>query len=592
MDHYRCYHFWTPETRGYRIAQTARFFPTYSKVPIVTSNDATRMAAQDLTQALLNGNPQTINLTPTHMQALRSISKMFEAATSTTPHDQVVPKKVTDSNTNSGGPPRVGKNHVPPPRVGTPNNTTESNSPTSPSKIWQIPLNHQRHTRSNTPMTPIPEEVPKARRKKATAVNRAPPITTLPRPPTPHDVPATTTGTPPRRSTRARAPRGPIFVSQAAVYHVLASALEDTARLYTPTKMVKEREYDGTDSLHLDHVCNGVVHPVTGETITKYKKLIRDPLTKAVWERAMCYELGRLSQGYLTEKGTNTVQYLTHKEILTIPTDRVVTYARIVVDYRPHKADPNRVRITAGGNLIEYPHELTTRTADLVTTKLVWNSVLSTKDAKYLCADIKNMYLATPMDRFEYMRIPTDLIPEEFMLAYRLHNKVKNGHVYLQIEKGMYGLPQAGILANKLLQKRLKPHGYYELPHTPGLWKHISRPVQFSLVVDDFGIKYVGEQHAQHLLNALKEDYEISEDWKGKLYCGITLQWNYEQRHLDISMPGYTEKQLTRYKHVKPTKPVNTPLRPLPRTYGASSQQPTPPDESPLLNETEKKFVQ
>ena len=71
----------------------------------------------------------------------------------------------------------------------------------------------------------------------------------------------------------------------------------------------------------------------------------------------------------------------------------------------------------------------------------------------------------------------------------------------------MYGLPQAGILANKLLRKRLKPHGYYELSHTSGLWKHISQPIQFSLVVNNFGIKYVGEEYAQHLLNVLKNDY-------------------------------------------------------------------------------------
>lgn len=177
------------------------------------------------------------------------------------------------------------------------------------------------------------------------------------------------------------------------------------------------------------------------------------------------------------------------------------------------------------------------------------------------------------------------------MLAYSLHNKVKNGQVYLQIEKGLYGLPQTRILANKLLRKRLKPHGYYKLPYTPGLWKHISQPVQFSLVVDDFSIKYVGEQHAQHLLNALKEDYEFSDDWKGELYCGITLQWNYDKRHLDISMPGYTGKQLTRYKYVKLTKPVNTPLQLIPRMYGASSQQPTPPNKSSLLNKTNKKFI-
>ena len=88
-------------------------------------------------------------------------------------------------------------------------------------------------------------------------------------------------------------------------------------------------------------------------------------------------------------------------EIKDIPKDRVVTYARIVVDYRPQKIDPNRVRVTAGGNLISYPFELTTRTADLTTSKLLWNSTISTKGARYMCADAKKFYLATPLDRYE-----------------------------------------------------------------------------------------------------------------------------------------------------------------------------------------------
>ena len=92
---------------------------------------------------------------------------------------------------------------------------------------------------------------------------------------------------------------------------------------------------------------------------------------------------------------------MTHEQILSIPSDHTVTNAIIVVDYRQKKTDPNRVRITSGGNLIDYPHELTTRIADLITTKILWNSVLSTEDAQYMYIDIKNMYLATPMDIFE-----------------------------------------------------------------------------------------------------------------------------------------------------------------------------------------------
>ena len=112
----------------------------------------------------------------------------------------------------------------------------------------------------------------------------------------------------------------------------------------------------------------------------------------------------------------------------------------------------------------------------------------------------------------------------------------------------MYGLPQAGILANKLLKERLLQNGYFEVPHTPGLFRHKTRPVWFTLVVDDFGIKYVGKEHAQHLLGVLKEFYEIEEDWMGSLYCDITLDWHYDQQYVDISMVNYVLKQLAKYK--------------------------------------------
>ena len=83
---------------------------------------------------------------------------------------------------------------------------------------------------------------------------------------------------------------------------------------------------------------------------------------------------------------------MNHEMIDNIPSDCTVTYTRIVVDFRTQKADPNRVRITAGGNLIVYPDELTTRTADLITTMIMCNSVLSTQGARYMCINIKNMY--------------------------------------------------------------------------------------------------------------------------------------------------------------------------------------------------------
>jgi hypothetical protein len=117
-------------------------------------------------------------------------------------------------------------------------------------------------------------------------------------------------------------------------------------------------------------------------------------------EEAMCVELGRLSQGYKIEQGTDTIRWMEIDDVKNIPKNRTVTYARIVVDYRAQKSDPNKVRITAGGNLIDYPFELTTRTAELTATKIMWNSVISTPGAQYMCIDIKNMYLETPLDRY------------------------------------------------------------------------------------------------------------------------------------------------------------------------------------------------
>eukprot|EP00957_Ditylum_brightwellii_P129965 9912544-Ditylum_brightwellii.AAC.1 len=129
-----------------------------------------------------------------------------------------------------------------------------------------------------------------------------------------------------------------------------------------------------------------------------YQQLIKDPATAAIWSKGMCRKLGRLAQGWKNEeKGTDTTAFLNKQEIKHIPDDRTVTYARIIVDYHPQKKGPNQVRITVDGNLINYPGDVATNTADLITTKILWNSILSTPGAKYVCIDIKNFYLETPM---------------------------------------------------------------------------------------------------------------------------------------------------------------------------------------------------
>ena len=103
------------------------------------------------------------------------------------------------------------------------------------------------------------------------------------------------------------------------------------------------------------------------------------------------------------------------------------------------------------------------------------------------------------MDRSEYAKINITDIPTELIYEYNLQAVTHNGWVYFEIVRGCYGLPQSGKLANNLLSTHLNKAGYYESVATPGLQKHTWHPIQFSLIVDDFGIEYVGEKHAQHL---------------------------------------------------------------------------------------------
>jgi hypothetical protein len=137
------------------------------------------------------------------------------------------------------------------------------------------------------------------------------------------------------------------------------------------------------------------------------------------------------------------------------------------------------------------------------------------------------------------MKMLLSRFPEEIVQKYNLNALAVDGWVYIEIRKGMYGLKQAGLLANQLLQNRLAPFGYYPVHRTPGLWLHRTRPISFTLLVDDFAVKYVGEQHAEHLQKTLLRTYELTTDWTTKVYSGMTLKWDYKKRTCNNSMPGY-----------------------------------------------------
>ena len=197
-----------------------------------------------------------------------------------------------------------------------------------------------------------------------------------------------------------------------------------------------------------------------------------------------------------------------------------------------------------------------------------------------MTVDIKDYYLGTPMNRYEYMRIPVKHIPQDIMDQYNLHDLIENDHVLVEIRKGMYGLPQAGLLAQHQLNIHLATGGYTPAKHTPGLYTHHTLKTTFTLVVDDFGIKYHHKHDALHLLTLLQKKYNITTDWKGGLYIGITLAWDYHKRIVDLSMPGYIKKALTRFMHVRPKTSQHSPYAAPKPVFDQTQQFTSLPDSS------------
>ena len=112
---------------------------------------------------------------------------------------------------------------------------------------------------------------------------------------------------------------------------------------------------------------------------------------------------------------------------------------------------------------IAYPNSVSTNTADLLIVKIMFNNIISQPCSQFMCMNVDNFNLNTPMKGPEYMKIHILQIPDEIMKEYNLHNCIHNNYVYVPINKEMYGLPQAGILANLLLEKQLNKFRFTKL---------------------------------------------------------------------------------------------------------------------------------
>ena len=231
------------------------------------------------------------------------------------------------------------------------------------------------------------------------------------------------------------------------------------------------------------------------------------------------------------------------------------------------------MRLTIGGEQVNYLGDCGTPTIYLLNVKILINSFISSPNANFITIDIKDFYLNTPMAQSEYMRLTLSDLPENVISHYNLEEKVTtNGLVYVEIKQGMSGLPHSDLIPQHLLEKRINKQGYKQSALTPGLWTHAWRPITFSLCVDNFGAKYVGKQHDDHLNAVICKHYKISNDWSSKRYLGLDLDWDYKNRKVHLSMLTYVTSSLKRFNHTQPCKPQHQPYPHIKPIYSATSQ--------------------
>jgi hypothetical protein len=225
-----------------------------------------------------------------------------------------------------------------------------------------------------------------------------------------------------------------------------------------------------------------------------YRDLIKHPNKKIRdrWNQAGINEFARLAQGHGKTEGLNVVTFIPKQDM---PQGKQATYARYVVDYRPEKDEQWRLRITCGGDKLEYNGDTTTHSASMETIKLQLNSVISTPGAKCATGDISNMYLNSDLPEAEYVRFRMDLIPPAFARAYNLYDlAAKDNYIYARVNKAWYGLKQAGKIAHDDLVQHLEAEGYTKTM-VEGYFRHETRDIDFTLVVDDFLIKYTNDNN-------------------------------------------------------------------------------------------------
>jgi hypothetical protein len=411
LDHYRCYKCYFEDTMMERDVLTVEFFPQKIPFPTFTREAYLRQTAEDMLHLLQpdNTSPLLAPLAfgPPMLNAFAKVAAILGRATRPPPTPPVAP--------------------IPTPVVVTPPVET-----VIPDVIPATPPRVATPTPSPPPLRPSP---PPLRPVLQDITNQSAPVT-APRVPTPKskapfdDVPHRT-----RSTTCLRA--SPRFKS-------LYSRLNDqrSARMH----LAQSVQHDPS-------VAGKMYNPTTGKLET-IDSLLNGP-DAARWILSLTNEWGRCTRGLSKNRsaatiiiGQNTMVFLKPHEV---PLGRKVTYANFVCTMRPDKSEVYRIRMTVGGDRLEAYQDVRSPAVGIIDTKLHLNSTISDADEGARCAtcNIKDFFLGSKMKIFQYMKIHRKYVPQAIIDEYNLTDDHfdDRGFIFMEIQKGMYGLKEASVLA-------------------------------------------------------------------------------------------------------------------------------------------------
>ena len=606
-EHYRCLKCYFPATRSVRVVDTVQLFEHNVTIPSTSTEDHLLQSVEDILTLLQKKSTDLpfLQFGSDTRNAIESIAKLLQRAvprpsssrvpsSTDTPSPSEVESSLSPSSVESPASPPVVESPYHSPAVPSPSvvespipSPSTVESPKSPPAVEQ-PSVIDKNTAVPRVKTYKKKKAPKKQKKSSRFSNKQYPKRTFSPPPhsETYGIPTYNVPTPkgaPIRNLRKN--------PQPSFKRAAQSRAETYSTTYSSSRGTNFRRHAVqhlvADLLFHQHSINHIFDS-SGKKQSIDMLLKTDPTT---WKHSTSNEIGRLAQGVRDVKGTDTIEFIPKSEV---PKDKKVAYCNMICDYRPFKDEKYRLRMTVGGDVLPYNDDAGSPAASLLETKLIVNSTISDahKGARFCTADLKDHFLATPMEGNEFMRVHSKYFFEDIRQEYDIDElTADDGYVYIKIKKGMYGLKQAALLAYNHLVNILEPFGYYPCPYTTGLWKHKTRQTVFCLCVDDFGIKYFNEDDREHLLDALKSNYKISTDLEGTHYCGLKLDWNYAKGIVDISMPDYVIQTLERLCHPLPDRPQYAPHTWNKPVFGRKVQYANY-DESPLLDAAGIKFVQ